>query len=276
MADDTVKKIDVVSASSDTSATNPFTDVEAEMRARFELLPDDIKKAIIDDAYQTKLFEIAKAQKLTYDELNTLEIETSMVLLGMNKPEEYRNDLQTELKKNDPEIDALVKAVNEQVFAPIRASLEKLYATKKDPEDYASPEARAEYAAATPAPTLPTAPVPLPAMPAKEEPKPIPAPSLSTEDHAILAKTGVVISETPKAAAPMQAAQMPNRTDLLKGIENPQRTPSLGIVADKLNSAGPAMPTKSTDYSVAKSPAPAPTQTPPTKTGPDPYREPIN
>ncbi len=274
MADE-VKKVDVVSAGTSSSVQSAvanatiddqFSDIRGELMSRFELLPDDIKKAITDDAYQTKLFTIAKEKKMTYEELGTMETETTMVLLGMTKPEDFRDELQLELKKNDAEIDALVKNINEQVFAPIRASLERVYAAKKEPIDYLTESGvktseTASVAASTPVP-------------------PPPAPTLSTQDKTVLAKTGVVISETPTLVAPIQASQIPNRNDLMKGIENPQKSVPIGIVANKLGAQGPAMPTKTTDYSVLKGtatpPATGTATPPPARTGPDPYREIIN
>ena len=147
MADDNIKMNTasaMASAVSDMSSagagaaagTDPFADAKSELATRYELLPDDIKAAIMDAGYQQKLLDLAKAQKLTYEELGILETETTMVLLGMTKPADYRDELQNELKKNDPEVDAIVKAVNEQVFAPVRASLERVYENQKDPADY--------------------------------------------------------------------------------------------------------------------------------------------
>lgn len=295
MADE-VKKINVVSSSTAqaseavTKATidEQFSGVKQELFARFELLPDDIKKAITDDAYQQKLFTIAKEQKMTYEELGMMETETTMVLLGMTKPEDFRDELQLELKKNDAEIDLLVGKINEQVFAPIRASLERVYAAKKEPVDYLQKPLEQEniksqeqntFTSPQPSPKLgegvvQTQPV---AVAPNTTPRVIPptTPTPATIQSAF-AKSGVVLTETPKPVAPIQTSQMPNRSDILKGIENPPKIPSLGMVADKLNSTGVIMPTKTTDYSVLKSTPPAnlPT-TPASPAKNDPYREPI-
>ncbi len=267
MADDDVKKINVVSASGD----DQFAGVKAELTARFELLPEEIRQTLVDDNYQKKLFDISKAQKLTFEELGALEIETTMVLLGMTKPEEFRDDLQIALKKNDPETDTLVAAVNEQVFAPIRASLEKLFAAKKEQGDYiANPGSAAS--ALTPAPAeKPVAPAPLPSTPV------VPAAALSVNEKTVLAKTGVVISETP-TMTPMKAPVIPSRDELMKGIENPPAAPSASLVGNKLGGMGTVMPTKTTDYSIPKPPPQAGAAAPAVAPAPrasDPYRESI-
>lgn len=247
--DEFAKKINISSGASapavDDAADDPFADIKKEIRTRFELLPPDLQKTITDSEYQNALFEIAKAQKLTYEELGILEMDTTMVLLGMVKPEDFRDDLQRDLRKNDSELDSVVAAVNDRVFAPIKSSLERVYAVKSEPEDFLSRDIQGN--------PLPSAAVP--------------ATSLTPAEKTVLEKTGVVISETP-APTPIVRSPLPERTDILRGIENPPRGASSGILESKLTSAAPLMPKKTTDYSIQK---PAPESQPPKKS--DPYRE---
>lgn len=293
MADDVVKNgavtLPVVSIPADQKKVDdffadnpedPMNDTKREIKTRFELLPKELQEIIVNDDYTKRLFDIAKTQKLTFEELGTLEIETTMVLLGMTKPADYRDELQGELKKNDAEIDAVVKDVNEKIFAPIRASLDKLYSAKKEPAEYLKkdilgkvldPEATAARVQA-PAPVATVIPAPQPAVK--------PEPSLTSQEKTVLEKTGVVVNEpAPRpAAAPMV---MPSRSDVLKGIENPPKASGAGFVSDRLKATTPVMPTiKVTDYSVAKpsvpAAAPASTAQPAKPAGPDPYREPIS
>lgn len=104
-----------------------FNDTEGEFRTRFELLPSELQQAITSSEFQTKLFEIAKKYKLTYDRLGKLEMETTMVLLGMTPPDEYRGEIERQIEIKGNDLDAVVHDVNEQVFKPIRESLMKLY-----------------------------------------------------------------------------------------------------------------------------------------------------
>ncbi len=271
-----------MNTATDQDTDDEFGDVKDELRTRFELLPDEIKKLITDDQYQTQLFNIAKEKKLTYDELGTLERETTMVLLGMTKPTDYRDELQVELKKNDAEVDALVASVNDQVFKPIRASLEKLYETKKEPGDFAAETAPLSSPADTSVPIKTETVNPIPTTP---------APSLTSSEKNVLEKTGVILSDAPKVSSPAPTVgSLPGRDDLLKSIENPPKTqPMINIVADKLKNAAPAIPAvKTTDYTVQKpvtpapsaatpmtAPASTPMSAPATPPGKDPYREPV-
>lgn len=260
MADDD-KKVNAVSsvfptASDDTNTDDPWKEVRKEVTERYELLPQEIQDIVTGDDYQTHIFNIAKTQKLTYEEMGILEVETTMVLLGMVNPDNYRDELKTQLKKNDAEIDSLVSMVNDQVFAPVRMALTKVYSAQKEPEDYLAP---------VPTPVAQPTPTPSQSVPVSSAP-------LSATDRSVLEKSGVVITDTP-TAAPAPTMPIGNRVDLLKNIENPPKAPS-SIVADKLRTGGPAMtPSKTTDYSVAK---PDTTVTlPPTRGTTDPYREPL-
>lgn len=246
--DDNIKK------ASATSDNDEFADIKNEIRNRYELLPESLKQALMDDGYQQKLFDIAKANKLTYEELSILEMETTMVLLGMSVPSNYRDELQIQLKKNDDVIEPIVKAVNEQVFGPLRETLMRLYETNPEvtvggveimPENQTSQTEKAEE-------------------------------NLSSAEKTVLAKTGVEVSEAPKQNTVPQATE-PDRKAILAGIENPPRMPSRTIVADKLGSSKPVIPgTKTTDYSVNKPVQPTtPQANTPLSHASDPYREPI-
>lgn len=289
MADD-ITKLNVTSEMSAAAADlspapdtapgdDPFAETKSELTARYALLPDDIKSVIVDAGYQQKLFDLAKAQKLTYEELGVLETETTMVLLGMTKPADYRAELQRELKKNDSDIDVLVNAVNEQVFAPIRASLERVYTAKKEPEDYI-PESIVSGVEEKPKePIFAAVPTAAPVGPALNA-MPLPSSSLSSAEKNVLLGTGVVINTAPVPAAPFAQSEIPNRAEMLKGIENPRTIPmpasapvqpaaAPAVTAPKPPVAAPVISaTKSTDYSMPKPSGSAPRV--------DPYREPID
>ncbi len=255
---------------------DPMNDTKREIRTRFELLPADLQKVIIDDMYPATLLDISRKNNLTYEELGTLEIETTMVLLGMTKPADYRTELQEQLKKNDAEADTIVKDVNEKIFAPVRIHLEKLYSAAKDPADYLKTDVLEKI---TNPGLVSEAPRPTQTPPAAQPISPT-APALTQQEKSVLEKTGVVINTPPPA--PIAPMTMPSRSDVLRGIENPPKAPSIGMVGDKLKASTPVMPAlKMTDYSVAKPVSPSQTTQPAPSSsekhaGPDPYREPIN
>jgi hypothetical protein len=259
-----------------------FSDIRAEMIARFQLLPEQLQNVIKGSDYQKKLMQIAKDHGLTFDQLSTLELETTMVLIGMTRPEEYRDELQAELKKNDEEIDPIVAAVNDQVLGQIRTALAHLYEGKKDPAEVlmAAPSAPvATVAPVTPAvaPVVPqSTPMAAPMIHMTPSTMSMPKGSLSNDEKSMLEKTGVILTDTqmkPAGQMPMQSPKpsitRPNRGDILRGIENPPKAPMIQM--DKLSMPLSGIPKKETDYSLPKAGG-APAAPAPTKAS-DPYRE---
>jgi len=112
-------------------------DIQKELRTRFELLPEEIKNTIISSEYQMKLFELARKYQLSYVDLGQLELETTMVLLGMTKPYNFLGDLKAVIKKNDTVMAALVDEIDTQVFSAIRASLVLLHQEKEEDRENA-------------------------------------------------------------------------------------------------------------------------------------------
>lgn len=114
-----------------TDTEDQFGGIKKELQTRFELLPENLKKIITSSDYQMQLFDIAKKHKLTYDKLGQLEIETTMVLIGMTPPDEYKNDIQEQLSLTGSELDLLVTDINEAILKPIRENLMALYAKEE-------------------------------------------------------------------------------------------------------------------------------------------------
>lgn len=237
-----------------------YEGIKAELRTRFELLPEELQNVIRSSEYQTKLFEVAKKNKWTYEQLGILELETTMVLLGMTNPNEYQNELAREVGKKPVEITSVVNDMKTQVFDPIRSSLMRLYTEKKEDDEDTTTSLAAEKA------------------------------QTSTDtDSKVLERSGITIEQqTPVTDSPSTE----KRDAILSGIENPPKSTSRilneisgnssvpkapyapksssGIVGEKLSSTV-AIPPKATDYSLPKKTAP----TPPVSSGTDPYKEPI-
>lgn len=106
--------------------------IKADMQARFGLLPEELQQAIMSNDYQMKLYDIAKKYKLTYEQLGKLEMETTLVLLGMTHPDEYGFEVSKAIKAKDDVMQSVIKEVSEQVFVPIRTTLMKLYTEESD------------------------------------------------------------------------------------------------------------------------------------------------
>ena len=183
---------------------------ENEMRARFELLPEDIRNVITSSDYQMQLFELAKKYKLTYEQLGSLEFETTTVLLGVSDPKDYLTNVAEALHKKPEELAPIVEEIKQQVFTPIRASLIQLYESGETE---------------TTTPVVAT-----------------PAPSQTQTD--IFAKSGISIDTgaTPASQTISAPMQTENRADMLKAIENPAKSTPVALNETKPTAFTASMP----------------------------------
>lgn len=190
-------------------------DTQKELRTRFALLPQEIQDTITSSGFQMKLFELAKKHQLTYDELGQLELDTTMVLLGMSHPDTFGRDLKESLRKDDVITNSLVKEIDEQVFAAIRTTLVSLYETKKRLEEGEDTDVAIENTPTVPlsqelvskAPLTMTGGTPI-SIQFNQSPQPTPAtsvvaqqpvvaPTLEKHENEALKSSGIEISATP-------------------------------------------------------------------------------
>ncbi len=101
-------------------------------------LPADVKEAIISVDYQTKLAEIAKRHRLLIDQTGKLEMETTLVMIGLEPLSDYIDNLQTELDIPITRAQEIAVNVNEAIFKPIRSSLEAMETVEE--EDISAPK----------------------------------------------------------------------------------------------------------------------------------------
>lgn len=131
MADE-INKNQTATTSPQTNEVDPvFAQIEGELKTRFELLPTELQQVILSSDYQMKLFEVAKKHKLTYEKLGQLELETTMVILGMTPPDEYKAEVAEQMNLSGADLDNVVMEINEQVFQPIREKLMGIYSEEE-------------------------------------------------------------------------------------------------------------------------------------------------
>jgi len=89
-------------------------------------LPKDVKEAIISVDYKTKLQEITKRQKLLIDQAGKLEMETTLVMIGLEPLTDFIGNIQRELGVLGTRAQEIAVDVSENIFKPIRASLKAM------------------------------------------------------------------------------------------------------------------------------------------------------
>lgn len=90
---------------------------------QMRILPADVKQAILSVDYKTKLQEITRRQKLLIDEAGKFEMETTLVMIGLETLADYMGNLQRELKVSPIRAKEIAIDASENIFKPIRESL---------------------------------------------------------------------------------------------------------------------------------------------------------
>jgi hypothetical protein len=100
---------------------------------QMKTLPKDVLSAIVSVDYKTKLQEITHRQKLLIDQAGQLEIETTLVMIGLEPLSDFVANLQKGL--NVPLLKAKEVAidVSENIFKPIRESLQAMDLSLTEP-----------------------------------------------------------------------------------------------------------------------------------------------
>lgn len=102
------------------------------IKEQIKSLPEDIQSAILSVDYQTKLQEITKRQKLLIDQAGKLELETTLVMIGLEPLADFVSNIQKGLEVTTSKAQEVAKDVSESIFKPIR---ESLYAINQELEE---------------------------------------------------------------------------------------------------------------------------------------------
>jgi hypothetical protein len=93
------------------------------IKERFQILPDDVKKAVSDADLPAKIENIAKKNGLLIDQSGGLLTEVYLVMLGMDKSENFSSNVAKNLGISLNLATAIAGDVNREIFLPIRESL---------------------------------------------------------------------------------------------------------------------------------------------------------
>jgi hypothetical protein len=204
---------------------------------RFNVLPEEVQKAIMSADYQNTILEIGKKNSLNIEETGKLDMTTTKLMLGTIHPDEYNNALSEALGLPKEKSDAIAGEVNEKILKNIRVALiahsenskrgeaepaVPLPPYKNEPAFTAMsiPEAPQALPTGNPAGVLHTAGIDLVSESAQAEEKPMTEQNVQSDEQA-LSKSGVNLIEentTINISAPSGSG---SRSQMLSGIENP-------------------------------------------------------
>jgi hypothetical protein len=109
------------------------------IQEQMKKVPEDIMMSIVSVDYQTKLQEIIKRQKLMIDQVGKLEMETTLVMIGLEPLADYVENLQRELEVSIIRAKEIAMDVSENIFKPTRESLQRMNTEMEDEENISGP-----------------------------------------------------------------------------------------------------------------------------------------
>lgn len=89
-------------------------------------LPTDVKDAVFSVDYSAVLDQITRKNRLLIDQAGKLEVETTLVMVGLEPLADYKKNLMKHLGVDEKEANAIIADVNDLIFKKIRASLQKI------------------------------------------------------------------------------------------------------------------------------------------------------
>lgn len=207
---------------------------------QMKALPKDVVEAIVSVDYKTKLQEITKRQRLLIDQAGKLEMEVTLIMIGLEPLADFIPNIQRELEVNALRAKDIAVDVSENIFKPIRDSLQKMNAEVEEEEkpakltnsnavDLNRDQILSEIE--NPIPNRPTAPAAPVSTPVKTE---IPITTTNTPPQAleirptqdlVTAKmTGVVMTKQETVIAKPES-KLPEITPKTYGSIDPYREP---------------------------------------------------
>ena len=102
-------------------------EVEEKLDGRFDKLPEEIRKVIIESGYHSKLYLIGSINKLSVPQMGALEEVTTGVIVGAIHPGQYEGRLKEELSVSSDTARKLAEEINEQILRPIHEKMEVVF-----------------------------------------------------------------------------------------------------------------------------------------------------
>jgi len=96
------------------------------IRERFNALPESIKNYIMSSSYQDTLTEIGGENQLNIEQIETLETETTLVLLGIVSLEEYENIIKNGLNTSEKVTENILEKINNSIIEKLTNNDQKL------------------------------------------------------------------------------------------------------------------------------------------------------
>lgn len=92
----------------------------------FDSLPLDIQELVFSDEYQSILTAIGEKYKLSKEQMNQLELQTTLVVMGVAKRSYFPFDLESEVGLDEDTAETMSREIHDVIFSTIEDSLDKI------------------------------------------------------------------------------------------------------------------------------------------------------
>lgn len=110
-------------------------EIEEGLDERFDKMPKELKKIIIESGYHAKLYAIATEAKLNIPQMGALEEAATGVITGATHPDQFENKIKEKMSLPSETVKKLVSDINEKILRPIREKMETTYSKPKIPTE---------------------------------------------------------------------------------------------------------------------------------------------
>jgi hypothetical protein len=94
-------------------------------------LPEESRRAIEAIDWKKAILELRTEKGYSFTQLESMELETELLLCGLLNPADYPKELETRMAISKPQVNELVNEMNEKVFKRIREELVKIIERKR-------------------------------------------------------------------------------------------------------------------------------------------------
>lgn len=102
-----------------------------QLEEKYQSLPEDIREVMIGVETAKVVGAIGQTHRLRIDQMGELADEIGLTMLGLTKPDEFLTHIKNRLQIDQTAAEQITREVNEQIFLPIRESLQKLHEVKE-------------------------------------------------------------------------------------------------------------------------------------------------
>jgi len=112
------------------------------IKTQYQKLPPEVQKAITAADLPTKLEQISKKYGLRIDQSGSLQIETTLIMLGLESSDDFVENVSKNLEINRMTAQLITADINSDILGNIRTSLMQIQAEEEIKDELASIETK--------------------------------------------------------------------------------------------------------------------------------------